>query len=156
MSRSVNAVIFGLLFVAVTITLLTPAQSQISIGFEKENYVYTEANSFHVINLVKRPAGGTSQRFLVGIQVVPETAQLDVDLSFSGLTPPLAMDSDKTSLSFDIFDDQTVEYNETILLISSVAPGGPYFVCKKEDGCYRSTRITIVDNDGKLVYILAK
>ena len=156
MACSVNALIFGLLFAAVTITLLTPALSQISIGFEKENYVYTEANSFHVINLVKRPAGGTSQRFLIGIQVLPESAQLDVDLSFSGLAPPLAMDSDKTSLSFYIFDDQKVEYNESILLISSVAHGSPSFECKKEDGCYRYTRITIVDNDGKLAYIMAK
>ena len=168
MAWSVSAVTLVLLFATVTITLLTPALSQsgigfegsasipliYSIGFEKENYVYTEANSFHVINLVKRPAGGTSQRFLIGIQVVPESAQLDVDLSLSGsstLSTTLAMDSDKnkTSLSFYIFDDQTVEFNETILLISSVAPGGPHFVCKKEDGCYRSTRITIVDNDGK-------
>ena len=157
MAWSVNAIILGLLFAAVTITLLTPAQSQISIGFEKENYVYTEANTFHVINLVKRPAGGTSQRFLIGIQAVPESAQLDVDLSFSGLAPLLAMDADKnkTSLSFYIFDDKTVDYNETILLIPSVAPGSPYFKCKKEDGCYRSTRITIVDNDGKLAYIMA-
>ena len=151
MACSVNAIILGLLFAAVTITLQTQTLSQISIGFEKENYVYTEANSKHVINLVKRPAGDTSQRFLIGIQVVPESAQLDVDLSFSGLAPPLAMDSDKnkTSLSFYIFDDQMVEFNETILLISSVAPGSPYFKCKEEDGCYRSTRITIVDNDGK-------
>ena len=151
MACSVNAIILGLLFAAVTITLQTQTVSQISIGFEKENYVYTEANSKHVINLVKRPAGDTSQRFLIGIQVVPESAQLDVDLSFSCLAPPLAMDSDKnkTSLSFYIFDDQMVEYNETILLISSVAPGGPYFKCKEEDGCYQSTRITIVDNDGK-------
>ena len=156
MACSVNALIFGLLFAAVTTTLLPPALSQISIGFEKENYVYTEANSFHVISLVKRPAGGTSQRFLIGIQVLPESAQLDVDLSFSGLAPPLAMDSDKkkTSLSFYIFDDQKVEYNESILLISSVAHGSPYFKCKKEDECYRSTRITIVDNDGKLAYIM--
>ena len=95
MAWSVNAIILGLLFAAVTFTLLTPALSQISIGFEKENYVYTEANSFHVISLIKRPAGDTSQRFLIGIQVVPESAQLDVDLSFSGLTLPLAMDSDK-------------------------------------------------------------
>ena len=65
MAWSVNAVILGLLFAAVTITLLTPALSQISIGFEKENYVYTEANTFHVINLIKRPAGGTSQQFLL-------------------------------------------------------------------------------------------
>ena len=151
MACSVNAVIFGLLFAAVIITLPTPAQSQISIGFEKENYVYTEANSFHVINLIKRPAGGTSQWFLIGIQVVPESAQLDVDLSFFGsstLSTTLAMDSD-ASLSFYIFDDQKVEFNETILLISSVAPGSPYFECKKEDGCHQSTRITIVDNDGK-------
>lgn len=153
-----NAVILGLLFAAVTIALLTPAQSQITIGFEKENYAYNEVTSFHMINLVKKSAGGTSQRFLIGIQVVPETALLDVDLSFSGLAPPLAMDSDKnqTSLFFYIFDDQKVEYNETILLISSVAPGSPYFECKKEDGCYRSTRITIVDNDGKLAYNMAK
>ena len=152
MAWSGSAAVVLLLFAAVTITLQTQGLSQISIGFEKENYVYTEANTFHVINLVKRPAGGTSQRFLIGIQVVPESAQLDVDLSFSGLFPPLAMNSDKnkTSLSFYIFDDQTVEYNETILLISSVAPGSPNFECKKEDGCYRSTRITIVDNDGKL------
>ena len=153
-----NAVILGLLFAAVTIALLTPAQSQITIGFEKENYVYNEVTSFRVINLVKRPAGGTSQRFLIGIQVVPESAELDVDLSFSGLAPPLAMDSDKnqTSLSFYIYDDQEAEFNETILLISSVAPGSPYFECKKEDECYRSTRITIVDNDGKLAYNMAK
>ena len=158
MAWSVNAVILGLLFAAVTIALLTPAQSQITIGFEKENYVYNEVTSFHVINLVKRFAGGTSQRFLIGIQVVSESAELDVDLSFSGLAPPLAMDSDKnqTSLFFYIFDDQKVEFNETILLISSVAPGSPYFECKKEDGCYRSTRITIVDNDGKLAYNMAK
>ena len=153
-----SAAVVLLLFAAVTITLLTPAQSQISIGFEKENYVYTETNSFHVINLVKRPAGGTSQQFLIGIQVVPESAQLDIDLSFSGLFPPLAMDSDKnkTSLSFYIFDDQTVELNETILLMSSVALGSPHFECKKEDGCYQSTRMTIVDNDGKLAYIMAE
>ena len=90
--------------------------------------------------------------------MVPETALLDVDLSFSGLAPPLAMDSDKnqTSLSFYIFDDQEAEFNETILLISSVAPGSPYFECKKEDGCYRSTRITIVDNDGKLAYNISE
>ena len=158
MACSVNAIILGLLFAAVTITLQTQTLSQISIGFEKENYVYTEANSFHVINLIKRPAGGTSQRFLVGIQVVPESAQLDVDLSFSGLAPPLAMDpnKNKTSLSFYIFDDQTVEFYETTLLISSVAPGSPHFECKKEDGCFQSTRITIVDNDGKLAYIMAK
>ena len=158
MACSVNAVILGLLFAAVTITLQSQALSQISIGFEKENYVYTEANSFHVINLVKRPAGHTSQRFLVGIQVVPESAQLDVDLSFSGLAPLLAMDSDKnkTSLFFYIFDDQMVEFYESILLISSVASGSPYFECKKEDGCYQSTRITIVDNDGKMAYIIAK
>jgi len=142
-----------LLFAAVIIALLTPAQSQISIGFERENYVYNEVTSFRVINLVKRPADDISQRYLIGIQVVPESAQLEVDLSFSGLAPPLAMDLDKNkiSLSFYIFDDQEAEFNESILLISSVAPGSPYFECKKEDGCYRSTRITIVDNDGKLM-----
>ena len=158
MAWSVNAVILGLLFAAVTIALLTPAQSQITIGFEKENYVYNEVTSFRVINLVKRFAGGTSQRFLIGIQVVPESAELDVDLSFSGLAPPLAMDSDKnqTSLFFYIYDDQEAEFNESILLISSVAPGSPYFECKKEDGCYRSTRITIVDNDGKLAYNISE
>ena len=148
-----------LLFAAVIIALLTPAQSQISIGFERENYVYNEVTSFHVINLVKfkRPADDISQRYLIGIQVVPESAQLDVDLSFSGLAPPLAMDSDKneTSLFFYIFDDEKAEFNESILLISSVAHGSPYFECKKEDGCYRSTRITIVDNDGKLAYNMA-
>ena len=144
-----------LLFAAVIIALLTPAQSQISIGFERENYVYNEVTSFRVINLVKRPADDISQRYLIGIQVVPESAQLEVDLSFSGLAPPLAMDLDKNkiSLSFYIYDDQEAEFNESILLISSVAPGSPYFECKKEDGCYRSTRITIVDNDGKLAYI---
>ena len=155
MAWSVNVVILGLLlFAAVAIALLTPAQSQISIGFEKENYVYTEVTSFHVINLIKKSAGGTSQRFLIGIQVVSESAEVDVDLSFSGLASPLAMDSDKnqTSLFFYIYDDQKVEFNETILLISSVAPDSPYFECKKEDGCYQSTRITIVDNDGKLAY----
>ena len=142
-----------LLFAAVIIALLTPAQSQISIGFERENYVYNEVTSFRVINLVKRPADDISQRYLIGIQVVPESAQLEVDLSFSGLAPPLAMDLDKNkiSLSFYIYDDQEAEFNESILLISSVAPGSPYFECKKEDGCYRSTRITIVDNDGKLM-----
>ena len=164
MACSVNAVTLVLLFAAVTITLLTPALSQsgigfegsalipliYSIGFEKEDYVYTEANSFHVINLVKRPGGGISQRFLIGIQVVPESAHLDVDLSFSGsstLSTTMAMDSD-ASLSFYIFDDQKVEFNETILLIFS-SSWCPYFECKKEDGCYQSTRITIVDNDGK-------
>ena len=142
-----------LLFAAVIIALLTPVQSQISIGFERENYVYNEVTSFHVINLVKRPADDISQRYLIGIQVVPESAQLEVDLSFSGLAPPLAMDSDKNkiSLSFYIYDDQEAELNESILLISSLAPGSPYFECKKEDECYRSTRITIVDNDGKLM-----
>ena len=154
---SVNAVIFGLLFAAVTITLLTPALSQISIGFEKENYVYTEANSFHVISLVKRPAGGTSQRFLIGIQVVHESAKIGVDLSFPEsvssltLTTTLSMDPDEhnTSLSFYVFDDQIAEYNESILLISSIAPGSPYFECNKQDGCFQSMRIILVDNDGK-------
>ena len=159
MAQSVCVVNFVPLFAAVAIALLTPAQSQISIGFKNENYVYNEDDSVHMINLVKRPAGGTSQRFLIGIQAVPESAQLDVDLSFSesvsssNLVTTLAMDSDKNqiSLSFHILDDQKVEYNETILLMSSVAPGGPRFECKKEDGCYRSTRITIVDNDSKLI-----
>ena len=115
--------------------------------------MYNEVTSFRVINLVKRPADDISQRYLIGIQVVPESAQLEVDLSFSGLAPPLAMDSDKNkiSLSFYIFDDQEAEFNESILLISSVAPGSPHFECKKKDECYRSTRITIVDNDGKLM-----
>ena len=148
-----------LLSEAVAITLLTPAQCQITIGFEKENYVYTEDTSFHMINLVKRPAGGTSQRFLIGIQVVPESVKVGVDLSFSGsvssltLTTTLSMDPDEhnTSLSFYIFDDQRVEYNESILLISSVAPGSPYFECKKQDGCFQSSRIILVDNDGKLM-----
>ena len=157
MAWSVNAVILGLLFAAVTITLLTPALSQISIGFEKENYVYTEANSFHVINLIKRPTGGTSQRFLIGIQVVHVSAKIGVDLSFSGslssltMTTTLSMDPDEhnTSLSFYIFDDQRVEFNETTLLISSVAPGSPYFECNRQDGCFLSTRIILVDNDGK-------
>ena len=148
-----------LLSEAVAITLLTPAQCQITIGFEKENYVYTEDMSFHMINLVKRPAGGTSQRFLIGIQVVPESVKVGVDLSFSGsvssltLTTTLSMDPDghNTSLSFYIFDDQRVEYNESILLISSVAPGSPYFECNKQDGCFQSSRIILVDNDGKLM-----
>ena len=156
-----------LLFAAVAITFLTPAQCQISIGFEKEksqtsigfekaNYAYNELTSsfeLNVINLVKTgPANNTS--FLIGIQVEYESAERDVDLSFSQLASPLAMDSDKneTSLFFYIYDDEKAEFNESILLISSVAPGSPYFECKKEDGCYQSTRITIVDNDGKLAY----
>ena len=148
-----------LLSAAVAITLLTPAQCQITIGFEKENYAYTEDTSLHMINLIKRPAGGTSQRFIIGIQVVPESVKVGVDLSFSGsvssltLTTTLSMDPDEhnTSLSFYIFDDQRVEYNESILLISSVAPGSPYFECNKQDGCFQSSRIILVDNDGKLM-----
>ena len=161
-----------LLFAAVAITFLTPAQCQISIGFEKEksqtsigfekaNYAYNELTSsfeLNVINLVKTgPANNAS--FLIGIQVEYESAERDVDLSFSQLASPLAMDSDKneTSLFFYIYDDEKAEFNESILLISSVAPGSPSdFECKKEDGCYQSTRITIVDNDGKLAYIIAK
>ena len=61
MAQSVCVVNLVPLFVAVIIALLTPAQSQISIGFENENYVYNEADSVHMINLVKRSAGGTSQ-----------------------------------------------------------------------------------------------
>ena len=50
------------------------------------------------------------------------------------------------------FTDWFMEWSETILLISSVASDSPSVECKKEDGCYRSTRITIVDNDDKLAY----
>ena len=120
--------------------------------------MYTEDTSFHMINLVKRSAGA-SQRFLIGIKAVPEGVKVGVDLSFSGsvssltLTTTLSMDPDEhnTSLFFYIFDDQRVEYNESILLISSVAPGSPYFECNKQDGCFQSSRIILVDNDGKLM-----
>ena len=145
------------LLVGVAILPLNPAHSQISIGFEKANYIFAEDNGFHSVHLIKRSNGGPQQRFSIEFQVVPESARFgepsdggDFVYSPSGKVVHMETSQDMVSIVFFVFDDTKPEYNESILLTSSVARGSPSFECSEDDGCFQSTRIIIVDNDGRL------
>ena len=157
MAQSGSAPNLFFLFAAVVILSLNLAQSQTSIGFEKANYTFAEDNGFHSVHLIKRSNGGPQQRFSIEFQVVPESARLgepsdggDFVYSPSGGVVHMRTTQDRGSIQFFLFDDTKPEYNESILLTSSVARGSPSFQCNLDDGCYQSTRIIIVDNDGRL------
>ena len=145
------------LFAAVVILSLNlnPAQSQTSIGFEKANYVFAEDNGFHSVSLIKKSDGPSQQRFSIEFHVLTESAQFGEpsdggDYVYSPSGRVVHMSQDRRSIQFFLFDDTTPEYNESILLTSSVARGSSSFQCNLDDGCYQSTTIIIVDNDGRL------
>ena len=154
-SRSAPNLIF--LFAAVVILSLNPARSQTVIGFEKASYIFAEDNGFHSVSLIKKSDGPSQQGFSIEFHVLPESAQLgepsdggDFVYSPSGRVVHMEPSQDRGSIDFFIFDDTKPEYNESILLTSSVAHGSPSFQCSEDDGCFQSTRIIFVDNDGRL------
>jgi len=159
MAQSGSALSHFSLFTAVAILSLNPGQSQISIGFEKANYVFAEDGGFHSVHLIKRCNGASWQRFSIEFHVLPESAQFgkpqDGDFVYfpSGRIVHMEPTQDRVSIDFLIFDDTKPEYNESILLTFSVARGSPSFECSYDGGCFQSTRIIIVDNDGKLAYL---
>ena len=157
LSMAQSTELFILLFTVYVVAIISPGQSQVSIGFERAKYSFAEDSGLHVVYLTKRHGSrGSWQTFSIHLEVekLPESAQLGRDFSISGSdgsvsTFVMAPHEQRIPVIIHIRGDTIPEYNESFWLRCSMARGSTPFQCNTNDGCFQSTEIEIVDNDRK-------
>ena len=124
------------------------------VGFETNGYSFNESDGHITIALIKFNNGRTEQNISGRARLIYDMDGLEPgnDLIFEHNLLNTRSVSDFTippeqqamTFSFTINDDDIPEKNENLNLVVSLSG----FRCRLSDGCYRTTSITIVDNDG--------